>query len=108
MNPDSHLIASNPQIWTLLIGSIVPLVGYVLNTHAPWLDEKVKAIIQVVLAAVAGALYTALGTSVIGFNGPTAQLVVTAVIGALGAHHLLWKPGGISTALGGGQNRNAA
>lgn len=106
MNPDPNLVASNPQIWVLLIGSLVPLVGYLLNTYAPWLDEKVKGIVQVVLAAAVGALYVALDTKVFGLNGATAQLVLTAVVGSLSAHHLLWKPAAISAALGGGQNKN--
>lgn len=103
---NTTLVLDNPQFAVLLIGSLVPLVGYVLNTYAPWVDEKVKGVVQVVVAAVAGGLYTALETKVFGFNSETAQLVFSAVLAALSAHHLLWKPANISSALGGGQNKN--
>jgi hypothetical protein len=95
-----HLLFTNDQLWILLIGSIVPLGGYVLNHVAPWASETIKGVIQVVLAAAAGALYTALETSVFGWNEKTLSLVFSAVVAALFAHNLLWKPAKVNTRLG--------
>lgn len=105
MHETSKLLVSQDQLWVLVIGSIVPLVGYVLNYLGPWVDEKIKAVVQVLVAAVAAALYTALETNVLGLNSQTLQLVVTAIVAALAAHHWLWKPSTISTELGGGRNK---
>lgn len=93
------------QLAVLAVGLLVPLVGYALNYVGPWLDEKVKGIVQVVVAAIAAGLYQAIDVGNFGFNNTTLQLVVTAILAALAAHHLLWKPSGISTALGGGRNK---
>lgn len=92
------------QVWPVVIGALVPLATYALNHVGPWVTEPIKAIVLVVVAAVATALYTALATSVIGFNDATLQLVLTGIISALGAHKLLWHPSGISVRLGGGTN----
>lgn len=94
------LLLDNPQFWAILVGSIVPLGGYVINKVAPWVDESTKAIVQVLLAAVATALYTALDTSVFGFNEPTFQLVASGIFAALMAHKILWKPARINERLG--------
>lgn len=101
-NPNLALPAD--QFWTLLIGSLVPLGGYVINYVAPWCDEKVKAIVQVLLAAIAGALYKALDTGDLGLNSETLQLVFSSVIAALFAHRLLWAPSGINLKLGASRN----
>jgi hypothetical protein len=95
-----HLILGNHQFWVILIGAIVPIGGYILNRLGPWVSESVKALVQVVLAAVAGALYVALDTNVFGFNEPTIQLVFSAVAAALLAHNFLWKPAKINEKLG--------
>jgi hypothetical protein len=81
------------------------LVGYLLNYIGPWIDERVKGTVQVVVAAVAAALYQAVEAGNLGLNDVTLQLVVTAILGALAAHKLLWLPSGISTSLGGGRNK---
>jgi peptidoglycan/LPS O-acetylase OafA/YrhL len=88
------------QIVILIIGSLVPLIGYWLNNKLPWVSESAKAIFQVVLAAAAGAVYTALEGPNFGWNADTLNLVVTAVVAALGAHGFLWKPGKFNTKLG--------
>jgi hypothetical protein len=100
----TKLVLPADQIWTLAIGGLVPLVTYVLNHAAPWTSEAVKAAVLVVASAVAGALYKALANGDIGFNAPTLQYVLTAVVAALVAHHWLWKPSTISTRLGAGSN----
>ncbi len=97
-------VLPNLQVYVLAIGTLVPLASYVLNHFAPWADERVKGIVQVVVAAVAAALYQALAAGNLGLNGATLELVLTAIIGALGAHKLLWSPSGISTSLGGGSD----
>lgn len=98
------LFLQQKQLWVLLIGSLVPLVTYVLNHVGPWLSEPVKAFVLVLASAIAGGLYTALSTNVFGWNAETAQLVLTAVAAAFAAHHMIWKPSTISTRLGGGSN----
>jgi len=100
----AKLVLPADQIWTLAIGGLVPLVTYVLNHAAPWTSEAVKAAVLVVASAVAGGLYKALANGDVGFNAPTLQYVLTAVIAALAAHHWLWKPSTVSTRLGAGTN----
>lgn len=107
-DPRSGLVLDPTQTYTLLIGALVPLVTYLLNHYAPWCDEKVKGIVHVITAAVAGGLYQALSGGELGFNAPTVQILGTSVIAALFAHRILWQPSGISTALGGGQNSTAS
>lgn len=92
------------QYVVFAIGLLVPLVGYVLNHYAPWADEKVKTVVQIVVAAVAGGLYQAAEIGHLGFNATTLHYVVPAIIAAGLAHNWFWKPGGINTALGGGSN----
>lgn len=94
------------QIYAMLIGALVPLVTYVLNHWAPWATEFVKGMVLVVAAAAAGALYQVLETSELGWNARTLEVVGSAVVAALFAHHTLWKPSTISTRLGGGTNRS--
>ena len=94
------LLFSDYQVWVLLIGTIVPLGGYILNKYLPIIEEPAKAAVQVLLAVVAGALYTALDTNVLGFNDATLQLVLTAVVGTLLSHKLLWKPAKVNVLLG--------
>lgn len=101
------LVLPSKQLWTLILGAVVPLVTYVLNNKAPWISEPVKATVLVVVSIVVGAVYTALATSTFGLNAQTLQLVATTVAAGLFAHGLLWKPSGISTLLGGGANSNA-
>lgn len=91
---------NNAQYWTVLIGAIVPLGGYVLNRVGPWVSETVKALVQVVLAAAAAALYAALNTSVFGWNDRTLHLVLAGVASALIAHKVLWQPAKVNVKLG--------
>jgi len=99
-----HLAFPTTQVWTLVIGALVPLLSYVVNHFAPWASEQAKAVFLLIVSAGGAALYTALSTNVIGFNDATLQLVLSGVIAALAAHGLLWRPSGISAKLGGGSN----
>jgi peptidoglycan/LPS O-acetylase OafA/YrhL len=105
-NPNTTLALPTDQIWTLAVGALVPLVTYGLNYVGPWLSEAIKAIILVVVSAIAGGITQAIVAGDVGFNATTLQFVLTAVIAALSAHRLLWRPSTISTKLGGGRNRN--
>ena len=103
-SPQGPLALAGVQVWALLAGALMPLGVYVLNHAAPWADEKVKAVVQVVLAAVAGGIAQAIDTGGVGWNDATLELVLTSVVAALFAHGFLFKPAGINTALGGGRN----
>jgi hypothetical protein len=93
-----------PQVWVLLLGALTPLVSYVLNHYGAWISEPIKAFVLAAVAAITAALYTAIETSVFGWNNATLQLVLAAIVAAFAAHHLLWKPSGISAKLGAGTN----
>lgn len=93
------------QVWVIGIGLLVPLVTYVVNHAAPWMDEKVKVVVLILAAAVAAALYQALDSGDLGFNGKTAEMILSAVVAAGVAHNWFWRPSGINVALGGGRNR---
>lgn len=108
IHPAGGLALQSKQVWVLLIGALVPLGTYVLNHVGPWVSEPVKAFVTVVVAAVAGGLYTALATTSFGWNSATLEMVLTAVVAALGAHHWLWKPSGVSRKLGAGSNAGQA
>lgn len=98
------LVFDSKQTWALIIGSLVPLVTYVLNHVGPWVTEPAKAFVLVVVSGLAGGLYEALSTSSFGWNSASVQVVLTSIFAALAAHHLLWKPAGVSTMLGAGSN----
>lgn len=102
--PRPGLVLDPLQTYTLLIGALVPTVTYVLNHFAPWASEKIKGVVHVITAATAGGLYQALSTGHIGFDAQTLQIVGSAVIAALFAHHFLYAPSGIAHALGAGRN----
>ena len=96
---------STTQLTTLIVGALVPIVTYVLNHIGPWLDEKTKAAVLIVVSAVAGGLWQAIEVGGVGWNDQTLQFVITAIIGALTAHNFFYRPAGINTALGGGSNK---
>lgn len=102
--PAPTLLLPSTQIWTLVAGALVPLGGYVLNYLGPIVNEKAKALVQVLLAAVSGGFVQAITVGDVGFNDVTLQFVLSAVITALFAHGFLWRPSGINVALGGGRN----
>jgi hypothetical protein len=84
----------------IVVALFTPLLGYVVNTKfwkaAP---EPVKALVQIVVAAVAAGITTAISTNVFGINAATLQLVITGIVTALGAHAWLWRPSGVSAHL---------
>jgi hypothetical protein len=103
--PPQHTLAlPTDQLWTLLAGALVPLATYALNHAGPQVTEPLKAIVHVLVAAIAGGITQAIVAGNVGFNNITLQYVITAVVAALAAHRLLWLPSGISTRLGGGTN----
>jgi len=97
--PPTDVFLPEDQFWVLLIGSIMPIFGYLQNKL--WADapEPAKAVVQVVLTAVVGALYTVLATDVTGF-GDIVQQCYSAVVAALFAHNILWKPANVNVRLG--------
>lgn len=103
VDPPQHALAlANTQVWVIAVGCLVPLVTYVLNHNAPWVSEPVKATVLVIAAAIAGGVTQAINAGSVGFNESTFQLVLSSIVAALVAHHLLWKPSGIAAKLGGG------
>ena len=100
----NEVLLPTTQIAVLSIGLLTPIVGYIINHFGPWVDEKVKGIIQLVVAAAAAGLYQAVEVDTFGWNNTTLQLVVTAILAALTAHKFFYVPSGISTTLGGGSN----
>jgi hypothetical protein len=106
--PQPTLALPTDQVWTLIAGVLSPVVAYALNFAGPWASEKLKALVQVGAAAIAGGLTQAIVAGGVGFNGKTLQFVITAIFAALTAHKTLWQPSGISTALGGGRNKATA
>lgn len=96
----------NPSIetWALLLGGISALFMYVINHHAPWLSEQAKGIATLLVSGVIGAVYAGIESGNFGWNDPTVAAVLTAILGAFGAHALIFKPAGWNTALGGGSN----
>lgn len=105
--PQPTLALPTDQVWTLLAGGLAPLAAYVLNYVGPHTSEKIKAFVQIVVAAIAGGVAEAITAGGVGFNTVTLQFCLSAVIAALAAHKILWQPATISTALGGGRNKPA-
>lgn len=99
------LVLPTDQIWAFVAGNLAPLIAYLLNYAGPWLSEKIKLFVQLVVAAVAGGVAQAITAGGVGFNDVTLQFVITAVVGALLAHKWAWQPSSIASSLGGGRNR---
>jgi hypothetical protein len=94
-----------PNLWAFGVGFLVPVVVYVLNHVGPWLTEPVKTTVMLIVTTIAGALTELIDKGSVGFDSRTLNFVVTAVIAAVIAHHGVWKPGQVNTALGAGTNR---
>jgi len=91
------------NLYLVVLGGLVPLVGYVLNHHAPWVSEQAKGLVHAALAAGVAVLYQAVSGSDLGLNDETLLAMVTAMVSAL-LGHVGWKTATISTALGAGTN----
>lgn len=87
------------QVWTIVAGSLVTVVTYVINRVAPWVGQGTKAFVLVITAAIAAGITQSIDGGTVGFNNETLQLVVTAVVAAFGSHLLLWRPSGIQAKL---------
>jgi hypothetical protein len=99
MSETTQVILPEDQFWVLLIGSIVPLVGYLINKYAPWNSETFKGITQVVLTSIVAVVYAAFFGDVEGVED-FLQQVYTAIISGLFAHKILWKPSGLNLVFG--------
>lgn len=99
MSETTQLVLPNQQFWVVLIGALVPLVGYYINKVLPWKTEQVKGIVQVVLAAIGGTAYTVIFGDVQG-AGDFVQQCLTAIAAGLFAHKTLWAPAGINLKFG--------
>lgn len=105
--PSGKLVLPSLQFWAAALGALAPLGTYALNKYAPWVDERIKALIHVIVAAAVGVVYPLIATGGWAFDTRHLELVGSAVAAALLAHKMLWLPSGISAALGGGTNAPA-
>jgi hypothetical protein len=96
----TQLVLPNQQFWVLVVGAFVPLAGYWINKVSPWKSEQVKGIVQVVLMAVAGVLYTLIFGDDIEGVGDFLQQCFTAITAGLFAHKTLWAPSGMNFVFG--------
>lgn len=104
--PDSRtLFLPTTQLLVAVVGALSPAVAYALNYAGPWLSEKIKSIVLLVVAAAGGALATLLDTGGIPVNWNTAQLIGTAVVFAVLAHNGWWKGSTFAHTLGAGRNK---
>jgi hypothetical protein len=104
--PESRtLFLPKTQLLVAVVGALTPAISYALNYVGPWLSEKVKSVVLLVVAAVGGALATLLDTGGIPITWNTAQLVGTAVAFAVLAHNGWWKGSTFAHSLGAGRNK---
>lgn len=83
-----QLITHDQAFFLLLIGTVVPVGGYIFNKLAPWDDETIKGLAQVVLSGIAGYLYMSLVPDAQGFIN-LSEGAFSSVIASLFAHNLL-------------------
>lgn len=91
----ANTVQLDPQVGSLLVGTVVPLlVGLLSKSRA---SSGLKAILNAVLSVLAGATVAAA-------TGPVE--IKTLVVGAISAwvtsvstYYGLWKPSGVSTAV---------
>jgi hypothetical protein len=98
-DPITQPVLPNQQFWVFLVGAVVPLAGYWINKVMPWKSEQIKGIVQVILAAIGGVLYTVIFADIKGV-GDFLQQCVTAIVAGLFAHKTLWAPSGINLKFG--------
>lgn len=102
--PQPTQALASVQFWTAVIGFLVPLLTYVINHYAPWVDEKAKGLVLLGAAAAAGALYPLVQSGDWAFDTRHMELVGSAVFFAFVGHHAVWKPTTIAQSLGAGSN----
>lgn len=102
--PQHTLALPTDEVWVVVAGALAPIVGYLLNYFGPHIDERVKGIVHVVVAAIAGGIVQAVTAGGVGLNARTLQFVVIAVASALAAHAGFYTRSTWSTTLGGGRN----
>jgi len=97
----THLVLTAAQLWPIVLGAITPLASYVINSKL-WSEapEILKALVQLFVAAVVGAIWAAVATPAFGFNDQTLQLVITTVIANFGSHLLVWERAHVNIKLG--------
>lgn len=119
----TDIALSNHEAVLVLVGALVPIAGYIFNYFAEGrlerlaaalvksltgstlsaagrkaFGEAAKALVQVVGTAAVGSIYAAWAQGAHGmglFKG-----ALTAVVSALFAHNLLWKPSNINVVFG--------
>jgi hypothetical protein len=97
----TQLVLPNQQFWVLVVGGILPLAAYWINKQMPWQTEQVKGIVQVVVLAIGGVVYTLIfATDDIEGVGDFLQECFTAIVAGLFAHKTLWAPSGINFKFG--------
>lgn len=102
--PQRTLALPTDQIWAAVAGGLAPLVAYMLNYVGPYVDERLKGVVQALAAAIAGGIAQAITAGDVGFNAITLQFVVTAMLTAV-VGHKAYAASGINVAFGGGRNR---
>lgn len=102
--PHSELLNST-QFYAVLAAALAQGATYLINHHAPWISEKAKTVFTVVFAAAVGAVVQLIDAGSLAFDTNTLQVMFFAVVGALGAHGLLWKPSTLAAFLKAGTNR---
>lgn len=100
-------LSTGTELLAMVFALITPLLMYGVNYFAPWTSEPIKALVQAVAAAGAGAAAIALERGDFGFNNETLMAVLLAMATALAAH-IGYTRGGINVMLGGGRNAQNA
>lgn len=101
VNVDPQLVTSDQTFYLVLLGSIVPIAGYLLNRFGKYahLDESIKGIVQLILTALVGYAYSAWIADAEGLVN-LSQGAFSSVVASLFAHNILWKPANINVRLG--------
>ena len=112
MTDAPQLITNEQTFYLILLGSAVPIIGYLVNsllikrvveprlgTAGKEIGEALKAIVQVVLSALAGYGYTKLFTDANGFIN-LSEGALSSVVVSLFSHNILWKPAQVNVRLG--------
>lgn len=94
----------NLMFWAGVLGLLAPVAGYVINYVGPHTSERVKGIVQLVVATAAGTIYELIKVNDFDFDVQHLQVIAAAVFAAFAAHKLFYSPSGINMFFGGGRN----